>query len=135
MDPGFVRGHSFLALQLMLAGEHEAAVRAAQVAHDASPNYPMMAMPLAIVLHCAGRIAEAREMKARAIGGGIPPVYRAMIHAWFGETDEALTALEHGYVERADWMHTLPVQSHFRALREHPRFLAVVDRVRRGGPG
>ena len=32
MDPRFVRGHTFLSVQLMWAGEHEAAVDAARIA-------------------------------------------------------------------------------------------------------
>jgi len=52
----------------------------------------------------------------------------------FGEHDEAIAALERGYEERGDWMYTLPVQAYFRGLRGDPRFLAIVEKVRRAGP-
>jgi hypothetical protein len=108
--------------------------RAARRAHESAPDYPMYMMPFGIVLHAAGRIEEARAMKARAFAGGLPSLYRGMLHAMFGERDDAIAALERGYEERGDWMYTLPVQAYFRELREDPRFLAIVEKVRRAGP-
>jgi len=90
-------------------------------------------MPLAAVLFKAGQTAEAHEMKAVAIDGGIPSLYVAMLHAMFGEHDEALAALERGYEERGDWMYTIGVQAWFRELRGHPRFVALVNKIKLGG--
>ena len=97
-----------------------------------SPNYAMFAMPLAVALFRAGRLDEAHAMKGRAISGGVPSLYRAMIHATFKEHDDALDALERGYEERADWMYTIGVQHWFRELRGHPRFIALAEKIRRG---
>jgi hypothetical protein len=93
----------------------------------------MFAMPLAVVLFKAGRTAEAYEMKTIAIDGGLPSLYVAILHAMFGENDEALAALDRGYEERGDWMYTIGVQAWFRELRSHPRFVALVKKIKLGG--
>ncbi|HEV8449286.1 MAG TPA: protein kinase [Gemmatimonadaceae bacterium] len=134
MDPSFVRVYTFLAMELVWVGDREGAVREARVAHGSAPDYAMFAMPLAIALHGVGQIKEARAMKARAFAAGLPPVYRAMVHAMFGERDDAIAALDRGYEERAHWMYTLPVQAYFRELRGNPRFVALVEKVRHAGP-
>jgi eukaryotic-like serine/threonine-protein kinase len=134
MDPGFMRAKTFLSAYLSWSGEHDAAIAEARAAYESAPNYPMFAMPLAVVLGRAGQQTEAREMTARAIDGGIPPLYEAMIHAAAGDVDKALTALERGLRERGDWMYTIGVQSWFRVLHGHPRFVALQDAIRRGGP-
>jgi hypothetical protein len=134
MDPRFVRGHTFLSVQLMWLGDLEAAVDASRVAFDQAREYPMFAMTLAISLFRAGHREEAEEKKAIALGGGLPPVYVAFIHAMFGDHELALDSLERGYEERGDWMYTIAVQTVFRDLRTNPRFVALVEKVRRGGP-
>jgi serine/threonine-protein kinase len=134
MDPQFVRGYTFLSVQLMWAGELEAAVVAARTGFDRSKQYPMFAMTLAITLFRAGHTEEAEEKKAIAINGGLPPLYVAFIHAMFGDRELALDSLERGYEERGDWMYTIGVQAVFRELRDHPRFVALLEKIRRGGP-
>jgi serine/threonine protein kinase len=110
------------------------------LAHDTRHDRPVAVKVLraehglALGLGRAGQQMEAREMTARAIDGGIPPLYEAMIHAAAGDVDKALTALERGLRERGDWMYTIGVQPWFRVLHGHPRFVALLDAIRRGGP-
>jgi TolB-like protein len=69
---------------------------------------------------------EALEAKRH-----VSPYTVAMHHIVLGEDDEAMTRLEQAYEARASVMVLLPGDPLFDRLRTSPRFLRLVDRIRR----
>ena len=55
-----------------------------------------------------------------------------MIHLGLGELETALDSLEAAYRNRSNAMTVLEVEPLTRPLRDNPRFLALVRRVREG---
>jgi hypothetical protein len=61
----------------------------------------------------------------------VNPYTLAMHHIVLGEEDEALARLEQAFDTRASVMVLLPNDPLFDALRTNPRFIRLVDRIRR----
>ena len=61
--------------------------------------------------------------------GYVDPYLLAMFHAVLGHTDEALDALEIAFVEHSALRIYLNVDPTFDALRDHPRFARLIERL------
>jgi serine/threonine-protein kinase len=89
---------------------------------------------LANVLAVSGRVGEAREILAtlarRRAESYVSPWALASIHARLGETEEALDWLERAYEEHDSALVWLKVHPRFDALRNEPRFEALLARLR-----
>ena len=59
----------------------------------------------------------------------VSPVSRAMVHVGLGEHDLALKALERGIRERDFRAIYLGIDATWDPLREHPRFVELLERV------
>lgn len=46
----------------------------------------------------------------------LPPLYRAFVHATFGDRESSLTDLERGLEQRSDWMHSITTQPCFASI-------------------
>lgn len=84
-----------------------------------------------------GREAEARayltELNQRASTEAVS-WYAAVVHLALGERELAIDRLEQAYGEGARQLKLLPVHPTFRELHDHPRFVALVNRILYG-PG
>lgn len=134
MDPEFLAGHSDLARALEYCGRTEEALaeyeRAIRVAGLSTPD---PSAGLANALAVAGRRAEARamlqELAGRRAERYVPPWSIASIHARLGEAPEAMTWLERAFDEHDSTLVWLKVHPRFDALRDEPRFRALVSRM------
>jgi DNA-binding winged helix-turn-helix (wHTH) protein/TolB-like protein/Tfp pilus assembly protein PilF len=93
--------------------------------------------PLALLAHvhaAAGRDAEARrfleEVEAIAQRAYVPPYFLALAHAGLGDDEEALQWLERGWEARDVRMVFLAVDPHWDDLRRHPRFVALLEKMK-----
>lgn len=79
------------------------------------------------VLACAGRAAEARK-RLRDLEGAdsVASLELARVHACLGQADRALDALENARAARATWMLNINVEQAFDAIRDDPRFQALL---------
>jgi serine/threonine protein kinase/tetratricopeptide (TPR) repeat protein len=127
-DPAFVRGYVFLAVTLALLDRHEDAMAAARKSIELS-NGPLMNLGLGMCFGCARRFDDARTLMAPLLAK-LPPRYLAEAHLAMNEVPAALDALERGCEERADWMYSIGREPYFRALHAHPRFVALLERMR-----
>jgi serine/threonine protein kinase/tetratricopeptide (TPR) repeat protein len=127
-DPAFVRGYVFLAVTLALLDRHEDAIAAARKSIELS-NGPMMNLGLGMCLGCARRFDDARTLMVPLLAK-LPPRYLAEAHLAMNDVPAALDALERGCEERADWMYSIGREPYFRALHAHPRFVALLERMR-----
>jgi TolB-like protein/tetratricopeptide (TPR) repeat protein len=127
-DPAFVRGYVFLAVTLALLDRHQDAIAAARKSIELS-NGPLMNLGLGMCLGCARRFDDARALMEPLLAK-LPPRYLAEAHLAMNDVPAALDALERGSEERADWMYSIGREPYFRGLHAHPRFVALLERMR-----
>ncbi|MEO8937557.1 MAG: hypothetical protein ABI277_06680, partial [Burkholderiaceae bacterium] len=89
---------------------------------------------LAISLIALGRSAEARtildQLRATAKTRYVPPTTIAAVHAALGDTDSALDALERALLTRDTRLIYLKDDPHWAGLRQEPRFMALMQRLK-----
>jgi TolB-like protein/Tfp pilus assembly protein PilF len=129
MQPGFVRGHTFLGATLSLLGRFDEAIRTVQWAVERGKRVPVYLWTLGICYAIAGRLDEAHAILDPINRSAFPSLYRAMAHNVLGERAAAIPALEQGLVERSDWMYSLRTQPLLRSLHGDPGFEAVVAKL------
>lgn len=85
----------------------------------------------------AGEEAEAQQILEELIRlahtAYVSPVNRALLYLALGEKNAALDFLQQGYDERASWMIWLKTDPRFDSIRDHPRFVRLVEAM--GFPG
>jgi serine/threonine-protein kinase len=95
---------------------------------------PMVLSALATAHALAGRPNDARTLLAEFEGMAahryVGPYFPAQVQVALGEHDAALTGLEAALEERVHWLAAIHLDPSLAALRGHPRFEAVVARVR-----
>lgn len=89
-----------------------------------------------------GRVQEAREilhqLKQRRKEGYLSAVCIALVHAWLGETDQAIDWFHQAYTDRdglcqAVKVHCAAFSRELAPLWSDPRFQALLERIERGG--
>jgi tetratricopeptide (TPR) repeat protein len=112
-------------------GQAEASYRAA-LAHDGDDMWNESA--LGHLLGKSGRIAEAqillRETERRVARGEDWNFALALIHIGLGREAPALESLERGFARRDDTMLFLGLDQRFDPIRSHPRFQALLGKLR-----
>jgi len=94
---------------------------------------------LGAALAVAGEKSRAEEIRAsllarRREGDYVPSIDLATVHAALGDHDAALDALERGREERNGLMWGRIHMHDFIALRSHPRWIALAQRLGRNAP-
>jgi Flp pilus assembly protein TadD len=129
--PGFLSAERLLARTVAQKGDVKDAVRRFE-ANSLRDKSARAACELAWAYALAGRTADAERTlaAARASGSRVYPYDLAMVYTALGRTEEALDALERGYVERDATMLNLKHDPRLDALRTNPRFTALLDKMR-----
>ena len=103
-------------------------------ARDLSGGSQQAVSMLGYALGRAGRQDDARaildSLLARAAPEYLAPTSIATIHVGLGENEQALDWLERGYAARDVRMTFLKVDRRWDPLRDEPRFVAIVRRMR-----
>jgi hypothetical protein len=133
MQPGFLRGHSFLGATLMMQGRDDEACQVLESLVERGNRAPIYLWPLGIAYAMAGRLDKAHEVLDPINRSNFPPLYRAIAHKVLGEEDMIFSTLEQGIVERSDWMYSLGTQPWLVDLHGDPRFQAVLAKLRLPG--
>jgi len=127
---------SYRVLGLALAGlqvwdEAEAAMREAIAISGGAPYNIAM---LGYVLGRSGRREEAAavldELAEKKQDGYVSPIAFATVYLGLGDQERALDFIEEGYRERRGWMAYLQVNPVADAVRDHPRFAALVAKMK-----
>jgi TolB-like protein/Tfp pilus assembly protein PilF len=123
----FNLGHAYVQ-----AGMHEQAVATFEKAVQLSGNRQGLAA-LAHAHARAGSSEEARGILSRLQSGYngryLASPLLALIHVGLGEDERAIDFLEKGVEERSYWMVFLKMDPVYDALRCHPRFQTILERV------
>ncbi len=134
LDPASPPAHLFLALAHAGNGRHHEAIEALERVARASSHPSFIIGALAQCHAMAGRLEPARQLLEQILltarRAYVPPFDIARIFVALGESEPALDWLEKavaGRCSRIVWMGVHPV---FEPLRAHPRFRALLRKVR-----
>jgi tetratricopeptide (TPR) repeat protein len=134
LAPSFGQLRMDLARTYELSGRLDDAIKQYLRALDLMRGDPSRAPGLACVYVLAGRRNEAERilegMRTHAREAWVPPYAFASVLTRLGRTEEALAELERAYGVRDRAMVNLRVNPRFDPLRDDPRFVDLVRRMR-----
>jgi len=132
--PNFGPVHYWMGLALARSGRDAEAMSALVRSADILGRTPMVLSAIATAHALAGRTDEARkflaETEALAAQRYVGAYYPAQVRVALGENEAALTDLEAAIEERVHWLAAIRLDPSLAPLRGHPRFEALVARVR-----
>lgn len=133
IDPNFGVTQWGMAMTRRELGDLEGAVRDMRRAADQSRGSYMQAW-LGHTLAVAGRHQEARAVLESLTKEShvryVSPFHFALVHLGLGEHEATLNWLERAYDDGSGWLPFLAAEPEFAPLRTHPRFVALLNRVR-----
>lgn len=128
ISPTFDGSHLFLAENLLLRGQPEAAL--AEVQQETAPDGKDLG--LALVQHALGHQAESNAALTRLVrlDSGLWPYAIALAYAYRGEADQAFRWMDKAYELRDDEF-IFTVRSHpmLKRLRGDPRYKALLRKM------
>jgi len=137
VDPKFYKSWTSIGRALIQKGEYKEAIVMLQKGRALGGDVPNILGALGQAYALTGHTEEARqilrELSAAAAGTEnrcAPSTPMAIVHLGLGETDLALAALEKACDHRETPLNGLKVHPVFDPLRNHPRFQALLRRVR-----
>jgi len=134
MEPHSVGASIELARAYLLAGKAAEAADYLGEVMNAVGRAPLLLAYAAATRAAAGAGNEARsllaELRALARERYVPPLYEATALTWLGENDEAFACAESAYAQRSGWLAFLRVTTEWDPLRNDPRYLALLRRMR-----
>jgi tetratricopeptide (TPR) repeat protein len=132
-DPEFGMAHFFIGQASIAAGEPQAGIEHLQRAMTLVGESPEIVATLGVARAAAGDAVGARAilaaLEATSRSEYVSPVLLAQIHTALGDADAALDALDRAAELRATDLVWIGVRPTFDALRLHPRFHALVERI------
>jgi serine/threonine-protein kinase len=140
MDPTSSENHRVLGLAHTQRGAFDAAetaLRQALATHLGAKESPYVVAALGYLAARRGDGAAAeerlRELEDRVREQYVSPVALVTILVGLGRVDEALGWLERAHEERRGWLAYLTVEPLLDPLRGHPRFAALIRKMRLEG--
>jgi serine/threonine protein kinase/tetratricopeptide (TPR) repeat protein len=133
LDPNYPVTYWILGLLLRITSRYDMAIAEGEKAVTRSGGSPLMRAALAHSLGTAGRTTEAVEMLDDLTGLAttkyVAPYFFAGIYIGMGENERAIECLEKCYEEHSHWLIYLHLDPSMDALREHPRFQNLLQRI------
>lgn len=124
----------WLGLAYVQLGRAQDAIAALEPSARRADAQPGVQGSLAIAYAAAGRQADARALvdalETRAKREYFSRTWLARAYAALGDKDRALTWIETAYEERDKWLIYANVDPSFDALRDEPRFRAILAKIR-----
>jgi serine/threonine-protein kinase len=134
MNPTAEETFRTLGLVLSMDGNAEEAIRVLAEAVTMPDAGTYTRATLGCALARAGHHADARrilaELEARAEREYVSPVAFATVHLGFGDAERTLDWAERALAERRGWLAYVRVNPLMDPMRGHPRFDALVQRMR-----
>ena len=134
LDPEYFMPHFILGRAYARLGKGAEAIGELKHKTTSAEESPLMAAALGLAYGTSGQTKHtqkiAQAFAAYAKRRYIPATYFAMLYAGLGAREEALNWLEKAYEERADGLTWINVEPMFDGLRDHPRFQALVKKMR-----
>jgi DNA-binding winged helix-turn-helix (wHTH) protein/tetratricopeptide (TPR) repeat protein len=134
LEPNFFLAHLFAASAYIKKGMYAEAIAEATRARDLSGGNAEAIATIGYALAMSGEREEARavldELNRRSTERYVPPYNFALIYNGLGERDEAIAWLELGVEQRDPKMIFLKVEPKWDDLRDDPRFVSLLDRMK-----
>jgi tetratricopeptide (TPR) repeat protein len=134
MNPNAEETYRQLGLSLAVEGNYPDAERVLREAASLPEAGTYSRATLAYALARSGQTDGARrileELTSEAVNGYVSPVAFATIHIGLGNIEEALDWSEKAYDERRGWLCYLKVNPLMDPMRGHPRFDALLKRMK-----
>ncbi len=122
-----------LAEVYLAQGRYEEAIANFRRVIDMSPRGSEPLSRLAYTYAVSGdtvRAAEVlSELQRRSEEGYVSPVSMAIVYAGLGEPDQAIDWLETAFATGAGWIALARTPVEFEGLRDHPRFIALLNGI------
>ncbi len=135
-DPGFQFAHFFGGLSLLYGGDAGRASESLQRAMEVGGWNPEIASALGCAFVAEGREARGREtvgrMRTESAERYVSPVRISLLQSALSDHDAALDSLDEAVTSRATDLIWLDVHPGFDALRDHPRFRDIRQRIFQG---
>ena len=134
IEPDHPLAHSTLGWSFMLGGRHDEGLAELDRAAALSSGNTMFLAQLGQAYALAGRKKDAKRMLRRleelARNRYVPPYHLAYIFTGLDEKERAMDCLEQAFEERAGGIYGVKGSFLFASLRTHPRFQALMARLR-----
>ena len=134
LDPGFIRAYNYLGMNYLKKNMPDEALKAFIEANRLSNSSAITRAQLAGAYARAGRTDETHRILAELLKPGaypyVAPADIASVYVWMGDADRAMEWLTKAYEERSFAMVYLKVHPGYDALRQDPRFLALLGRLK-----
>jgi serine/threonine protein kinase/tetratricopeptide (TPR) repeat protein len=133
LDPGIVRGHALVGWAHLKLGHVAAGLAALEHAAALSPEVTMFRAQLGQAYAMTGATTKARavlgELERMAGERYVSPYHFAYVYTGLGEHDAAIDWLERAFAQRAGSLYGIKGSFLFAALRDHPRFVALLHKM------
>jgi serine/threonine protein kinase len=123
--PNSARARAHLAELELFENQPEQALAAFRQTGDESFNLTGQAM----AQFSLGHVDVSQQVLEQMIAKNDSPMGIAAIYAWRGEKEQAFEWLERAYVERDMGLTWLKIDTHFRSLRDEPRYNALLRKM------
>ncbi|HEY7284535.1 MAG TPA: protein kinase [Vicinamibacterales bacterium] len=134
LDPNFIRAYNYLGMNYLKKNMPDEAVQAFTEANRLSNSAPITRAQLAGAYARLGRTAETHKILSDLLKPGaypyVAPADIAAVYVWLGDADRAMEWLQKAYDERSFAMVYLKVHPGYDALRQDPRFLEMLRRLK-----
>jgi eukaryotic-like serine/threonine-protein kinase len=134
VDREYSRSHSTLGWVYLTMGRRAEGLAELEHAVALSPADTLWRAQLGEAYAQAGMADEAREILRRLVDESrtryVAPYHLAYIHTGLGQYDEAMDCLEQAFAQRGGAVYGIKGSFLFAPLRAHPRFRALLARMR-----
>ncbi len=133
MDPNFALAYWLLGLNKEQQGLLDEATAEFRKAVSLSEDIPFALASLGHVLGRSGQgdeaVATLDALQRLSTRRYVSPHSIATVYVGLGRTEEAIDWLQRAADERSNWMIFLNVDPVFDPIRQHPRFMRILDRI------
>jgi tetratricopeptide (TPR) repeat protein len=134
LDPTFIRAYNYLGMNYLKKNMPQEALQAYAEADRLSNSAPVTRAQLAGAYAQIGRTDETHKILSELLKPGaypyVAPADIASVYVWMGDADRAMEWLQKAYSERSFAMVYLKVHPGYDALRQDPRFLQLLQRLK-----
>jgi tetratricopeptide (TPR) repeat protein len=133
LSPGDPRGFMQAAIAYLHQARLAETIESLQKGIEVAGRNPAFLCVLAVAQHRAGQTREAQEtlleIEQMAQKGYVPDTFLAVAYLWLRDHDAALRQLEQAYQRRDGYLVVVNVAPWFDALRGHPVFQQLLQRM------
>jgi serine/threonine protein kinase/tetratricopeptide (TPR) repeat protein len=134
IDPGYARAWATLGWAQIFSGLREEGLASIEHAAQLTPENTLWLGQVGAAFAMSGQEARAREilndLEKRAASGYVSPYHLAYVYTALGDVERAIDLVESAVASRTGSAYALKGSFLFRSLHGHPRFQALLRRMK-----